>query len=629
MKKVLILGVAVVAVFALTACSKIKPIEANYECKPATNISMNYTGFYKNLMDFTKQTQLLNKDMWKQFVDVFRTKEDAEKSAWRCEYWGKTMRGAVLCYKYDQSDELYNVLEETVRDLLSAQDENGAFTTYSSGHEFKGWDIWGRKYILTSLLSFMDICKDQALKDQIKTAVCKHADCIIANIGHESNKTEITHASNNWLGVNSASILEPIVNLYEVTGDNKYIDFAKYIVDTGGIRTEDGNLIDICSNTDRMPYQYPEAKAYETMSFFEGVYRFALVTNNDYLKATALKFFDDVDITEVTVVGNAGYDEEQFNNGSKMQTVEPERFGQETCVAVTWMRIQDLLYKTTGNIKYYEGLKKSGVNAFLSTVNYYNQGAHDLEHMGPDPLVYLPFDSYAPLGGGKHGVAAGGFQYFMHPLNPQLKYYGCCACISSAAVGLMSLDTVSEINNNIRLNDYYAGTIKTPDTSFNIDGDFIANGEVNIKVNSSSDKKLELLIPSSIGDKTTLTIDGVKYPALAGTVTTSDKPLKDIKEIVFKTRHVIKKTVVNDKVSLSYGDIVLGIDTEANPGINLTSISINDLDIKNFTVLPLQEDDLVRLSVPYKGGKLVLKGYNSCGKHWADKDSNLTVFVNK
>lgn len=612
------------------SCQQTKDLKSQQKFKNSENINMQYDGFYKNLIDFTKNNQLLDKDMWKQFVDVYRTKEDSEKSWWRCEYWGKAMRGAVLCYKYDKSDELYNVLEETVRDLLTVQDSDGAFTTYDKEKEFNGWDIWGRKYIMTSLLGFMDICKDNSLKDNIKNALCKHANCIVDHIGSEANKIEITNASNNWLGVNSASILEPFVNLYEVTHDQKYLDFAKYIVDTGGIRSECGNLIDICKNTDRMPYQYPEVKAYETMSFFEGVYRYALITNNEDLKNVALKFFDDVDISEISVTGNAGNEEEIFNNGAKTQTINPNKIGQETCVTVTWMRIQDLLFRTTGDVKYYENLKKSGLNAFLGCVNYYSQGSHDTEKHGPDPSPLLPFDSYSPLNGGQRGQACGGFLYFKNPLKENHKYYGCCACISSAAVGLISQDTILEDDNFIKLNDFYNGKIESPDYNIEINSDIFAKCEAKIKIDSNSNKKLKLLIPNWASYGAAISIDGGKKTMpISGAYFDCEKPLKDIKEIVLKLDPTIKKTIINDKVSLSFGSLTLAIDTEANPNIlDVSNINISDINIKNYIILPNQEDDLVRISVPYKGGNLILKSYASSGKHWQSANSHVSVFLN-
>ena len=48
------------------------------------------------------------------------------------------MRGAALCYKYSHDQELYDVITESIKDMLArGQDENGRFSTYEVDKEFK------------------------------------------------------------------------------------------------------------------------------------------------------------------------------------------------------------------------------------------------------------------------------------------------------------------------------------------------------------------------------------------------------------------------------------------------------------------------------------------------------------
>ena len=219
---------------------------------------LNYQGFLKDLFDFINDKQLLDASLWKKFVDVFRERPDSNDFRWRGEYWGKMMRGAAICYQYEQSEELYKVLRETTIDLLSTQDELGRISSYSVDKEFNGWDIWGRKYVLTALLHFYEICKEDELKERIIDACTKHALYLVKKIGNKDGQKMITDTSTFWLGVNSSSILEPIVNLYKITNNKALLDFAKYIIDEGGIK--EGNLIDEVLEGKHLPYQYPEPK---------------------------------------------------------------------------------------------------------------------------------------------------------------------------------------------------------------------------------------------------------------------------------------------------------------------------------------------------------------------------------
>ena len=129
-----------------------------------------YRGYIENLVKFTLTHQLLDADTWKMFVDQFRLHSDSD-NCWRGEYWGKMMRGGCMTYCCTKNAKLYSVLENSVRDLLSTQDDLGRITTYPIENEFNGWDMWVRKYVMLGLLYFYDICKNRALQAKILKGV--------------------------------------------------------------------------------------------------------------------------------------------------------------------------------------------------------------------------------------------------------------------------------------------------------------------------------------------------------------------------------------------------------------------------------------------------------------------------
>ena len=137
-----------------------------------TSVEIKENGIMNEAVNFVLNNQLLNRENWQKTVEVFETREDSEAGRWRGEYFGKQMRGASLIYAYTKNEELYDVLTETVKSLLTKQDEFGRFSTYEVENEFTGWDTWCRKYVLVGLLYYADICKDEALKEKIINA-CK------------------------------------------------------------------------------------------------------------------------------------------------------------------------------------------------------------------------------------------------------------------------------------------------------------------------------------------------------------------------------------------------------------------------------------------------------------------------
>lgn len=199
--------------------------------------SLHFTGMFDRAIRFVQERQLKDPAVWKRLAEPFRSgNADDANLAWRGEYWGKLMRGASLTYYYTQDPDLYEILEDSVRDLLSVQDGEGRFSTYSISREFQGWDIWCRKYVMLGMQYFLDICREEALRGEILEALKRHADYIVARIGPPSaGKRSITQTSKAWGGMNSSSILEPFVRLYTLTGAQRYLDFARYIIENGGV----------------------------------------------------------------------------------------------------------------------------------------------------------------------------------------------------------------------------------------------------------------------------------------------------------------------------------------------------------------------------------------------------------
>lgn len=185
-------------------------------------VRLNAGGLVDRAARFPVAAQYLDRTLWKRCVDQFdgRTDfcSDVHDEGWRGEYWGKMMRGAALTYDYTLDEELHDVLAQTVDDLLTRA-ADARLSSYPPGRDLRGWDVWGRKYVMLGLITFRGICGDEALVSRIDAALCRMADALIERVG--AGKTEIYDTSDLWNGINSSSILEPFVLLYEITGAGK------------------------------------------------------------------------------------------------------------------------------------------------------------------------------------------------------------------------------------------------------------------------------------------------------------------------------------------------------------------------------------------------------------------------
>ena len=196
-------------------------------------IDADFYGPFSDALSFITENQLLDTGRWEEFVRQYKIKSDSSNRGWRCEYFGKMLRGACLVCGATHDESLYAVLKSSVENLLTAQDSDGRFSTYTPETELSGWDMWGRKYIMLGLEFFLSVCREDRLKEKIVKALCRHADLITEKTGVGEGKIPVFSTSDFWMGVNSLSILEPFVKLYNITGEKKYLDFAAELVYEG------------------------------------------------------------------------------------------------------------------------------------------------------------------------------------------------------------------------------------------------------------------------------------------------------------------------------------------------------------------------------------------------------------
>ncbi len=469
------------------------------------DIQIDIGGGMRKTLDFVTKAQLSDPALWKKFVDQFRLKSDSVGHGWKGEYWGKMMRGAAFVQIVTGDGKLYAVLEETVRDLLTAQDSLGRFSTYTVEQEFHGWDMWARKYILISLECFTRICRDEALKARIISAMEAQADYILAKIGPaEEGKMPIWRTSvldgkfPVHGAMNSLSVLEPMVNLYRLTGEKRYLDFATYLVEDAA--SDCGDIFELAYANYRAPYEYRWVKAYEMMSCFEGLLEYYLVTGKEKWRTAVCNFAYRLADTDITVIGSAGTFDETLNHSSIQQAIDRDgEFGQETCVTVTWMKLCARMLLLTGDPFFADCIEQSYYNAYLGALNTENivntDGLQPWLRDDPEMVpTLLPFDSYTPLTGGRRGLGVGGTQKM-----PDGSYYGCCACIGSAGIGIVPYLTLMATEKGFAFNLYEQGVFSavTPKGSkirFSVCTDYPASGKIRIGLALDAPEELELAL---------------------------------------------------------------------------------------------------------------------------------------
>lgn len=619
---------------------------ADYENK------YSYDNFIDDTFKFIEEFQLLNSELWHRFVQQFREDDADFDAGWRCEYWGKMMRGACFVYSYTKNKELYEILSRTIEEMINSADESGRISTYATNHEFDGWDVWGRKYVLLGMQYFLEICDDDELYNKIVNSMCKQVDYIIGKIGSEEGKMPITSATRHWRGVNSSSILEPVVRLYSITAKKKYFDFAKYIVDCGGADVV--NIFDLAYENDFYPYQYPVTKAYEVTSCFEGLLEFYRITGNEKYKTAIINFADKILESDFTVIGCSGCTHELFDHSTVRQanTTNGE-IQQETCVTVTLMKFFYQLTLLTGNPKYVDAFEISLYNAYLGAVNTEKVIEPNIKAEHPDwCLEALPFDSYSPLTAGTRGNGIGGIR-----LMSDNHYYGCCACIGSAGIGLVPKMQLLTTQNGFALNLFVNGkvTSKTPknnEIKFITETNYPKDGEINIKIDTNVPEQFEILIRNPKWSKNTaISVNGTEIESANGYISIErewqngdiitislDMRTEMMHPISYGTDILMNKVIwganymvstfdredpeAKNHIALRRGPIMLAQDSRLGYDLE-TPISVMKNEngyVETCVTITDKYPNIIAVDIPLSNGKsITVTDYASAGKLWNEK----------
>ncbi len=404
-------------------------------------------------LGFITRNQLMRRDLWRTFVSVFRDCPDSGNGGWRGEYFGKMMRGGCFTYRLTGDEALYEVLTEAVTDILTTQRPDGTISSYRPDRDLFGWDVWCRKYVLLGLYYYYEICRDAALRSRILDSAILQLEAFMRRVGPaKEGKIPITDTSDSWQGLNSSTILEPVMLYYRLTGDGRLLTLADHVVGCGGIAG--GDLFALAHEDRIAPYRYPVTKAYEMISCMEGLLEYAEATGRTEARETVIRFADRVLETDFTVIGSGGTTHELFDHSTWRQSSAGVcEIAQETCVTVTMMKFFSRLYRETGDGRFADAVERSFYNAYLGALNTRKQIEPRLLHREGTVPEALPFDSYSPLTAGRRGRQIGGFMTL-----PGGRYYGCCACIGSLGAAVMGLNAVRMEGNRFEVTFLLPGT---------------------------------------------------------------------------------------------------------------------------------------------------------------------------
>lgn len=525
------------------------------------------------------------------------------------EMWGKAVRSGCMFYRYTHDPELKKILDTTVADLLTTQRENGSISCVPVAEQPNGpeGDMWERKYVMLGLDEYYQYVEQDP---KVLEAMQKQADCIIAQIGDAPKKplVELGWSPNH---IESATLMEPFMRLYKHTGEKRYLEFAEYIIKTGGSM---GYNIIQQNYEDELPYKIggPYPKAYEMTSLFEGLAEYYRLTGDEYIQTAIFNLYKNVHNNELTILGNAGGDQphhpqvygEAWDNTKFEQTNPNMKRMMETCVGVTWMKYCSQLLRLSGETSMADDIEQYIYNGLIGAMKPTGDGF-----------------SYVNLLNGEKVTNVGwGTTFDGLPVT---------CCNLNGPMGLAYIPYVAVMNsqNGPVVNLYNPAKVKmqTPDgknLELTLTGDYPLEEQVQITVNPEQAENfaLNLRIPSW-SEKTIVRVNGKRQKVAVGNYAKIERMWKpgDEVEINFDFQaKLIDAPRGSNPAGYNYqaviwGPIVLARDENTDPFYNQPVKVIADKKgcVKVRREVPTLKGTRLEFSVPTTTGDIRMIDYAS------------------
>jgi hypothetical protein len=267
---------------------------------------------------------------------------------WIGEMSGKWIQTATLVWVRTGDPTLRKKLDYFVAELCKCQREDGFLFTEKKQWA-SPWDVWVHKYNLIGLLTYI---KHTGNRDPLPTCT-RMADLLCKTFGDEPGKLNIT-GMGYCGGMAAVSVLEPMVLLYRFTGEQRYLDFCKYLQRVW-VNPAVANLL----ASKRVA---PGTKAYEYLACLNGALEYYRAVGGDrqVLDACLIAWQDIVD-KKLYITGTSSW-KEGFQDDFVLQN---DGEVAETCVTVTWFQFNAQLLRLTGEARFAEQLERTVLNQLL------------------------------------------------------------------------------------------------------------------------------------------------------------------------------------------------------------------------------------------------------------------------
>jgi uncharacterized protein len=316
------------------------------------------------------------------------------RQSWDGEHVGKWLHAATLAWVNTGDPVLREKLDYIVAELAKCQMPDGYLGTYDEEKRWKSWDVWAHKYNLIGLITYMRYTGNTA-----PLPTCRRmADLLCITFGDEPGKRDIIKTSPH-VGMASTSVLEPMVLLYRLTGEPRYLEFCKYLL-RAWESPKGPKIISTLLAVKRVD-KVANGKAYEMLSCLNGALELYRTTGDTQLLQACLIAWQDIVERRLYITGGASYFE-IFHDDYDLPNVN--NVG-ETCVTVTWMQFNAQLLRLTGEARFADQLEHVVLNQLFGAQRCDGAAWGYYVQMEGQKPYSTNLDGHCCLSSGPRGVA--------------------------------------------------------------------------------------------------------------------------------------------------------------------------------------------------------------------------------
>lgn len=485
------------------------------------------------------------------------------RQAWDGEHVGKWLHAATLAWVNTGDPALREKLDYVAAELVKCQLPDGYLGTYLDKDRWTEWDVWAHKYNLIGLITYLRYTGNLA-----PLPACRRmADLLCDTFGDTGGKRDIIKAGYH-VGLAPTSVLEPMVLLYRLTGEPRYLEFCKYILRAW--EQPDGPKVISTLLTLKRVDKVGNGKAYEMLSCLNGALEYYRTVGDPRILEACVNAWQDIVKNRLYITGAASYGE-LFHGDFDLPNVS--NVG-ETCVTVTWLQFNAQLLRLTGEARF----------------------AEQLEHVVLNQL----------FGAQRCDGAAWGYYVQMEGKKPYSSTLDGHCCLSSGPRGVALIPTFAWTTDaeGLVLNLYDAGSARlaladgTP-VGLTMDTSYPSTGRIRVGVEAGGKRSfaIRVRIPAWCPDGS-VAVNGKKVSAKRGT----DGYVRlyrrwrrgDRIDLTFPLR---PQVIVGDhknegKIAVLYGPLVLAADEallgadSTNPAWPLKAVAAAGTNVAALDVRP-------------------------------------------